>query len=44
MYAVLGKRRARVMREELREGSGLFSILAFMPAQVGLCNLKLPEE
>jgi len=32
-YAVLGKRRSRVMREELREGSGLFSILAFMPAQ-----------
>jgi ribosome assembly protein 1 len=32
-YAVLGKRRARVMREELREGSNLFSILAFLPAQ-----------
>ena len=32
-YAVLGRRRSRVMREELREGSGLFSILAFMPAQ-----------
>ncbi|CAK0786123.1 hypothetical protein CVIRNUC_009336 [Coccomyxa viridis] len=32
-YAVLGKRRSRVVREELREGSGLFSILAFMPAQ-----------
>ncbi|CAL8464184.1 g3719 [Coccomyxa elongata] len=32
-YAVLGKRRARVVREELREGSDLFSILAYMPAQ-----------
>ena len=32
-YAVLGKRRARVVREELREGSNLFSILAYMPAQ-----------
>lgn len=32
-YAVLGKRRARVVREELREGSNLFSILAFLPAQ-----------
>jgi hypothetical protein len=41
---VLGKRRARVLREELREGSDLFSILAFMPAQVGLCDLNLPEE
>lgn len=30
---MLGKRRSRVVREELREGSGLFSILAFMPAQ-----------
>ena len=43
-YAVLGKRRARVLREELREGSDLFSILAFMPAQVVLCDLNLPEE
>lgn len=32
-YAVLGRRRARVMREELREGSALFSILAYLPAQ-----------
>ncbi len=30
---MLGKRRARVVREELREGSDLFSILAYMPAQ-----------
>ena len=32
-YAVLGRRRARVVREELREGSGTFSVLAHMPAQ-----------
>lgn len=32
-YAVLGRRRARVIREELREGSDLFSILAYLPAQ-----------
>ena len=30
---MLGKRRARVVREELREGSGLFAILAHLPAQ-----------
>jgi translation elongation factor EF-G len=30
---VLGRRRARVVREELREGSGLFAILAHLPAQ-----------
>ena len=32
-YAVLGQRRARILREELREGSGLFSIHAFLPAE-----------
>ena len=32
-YAVLGQRRARVLREELREGSDLFSIHAFLPAE-----------
>lgn len=31
VYAVLGRRRGRVLREELREGSGLFTILAYMP-------------
>ena len=33
VYAVLGRRRARVVREEMREGSDLFSIHAFLPAQ-----------
>ncbi|KAK9824164.1 hypothetical protein WJX72_008216 [[Myrmecia] bisecta] len=33
VYAVLGRRRARVMREEMREGSNLFSIHAYLPAQ-----------
>ena len=32
-YAVLGQRRARVVREELREGSDLFSVHAYLPAQ-----------
>jgi ribosome assembly protein 1 len=32
-YAVLGQRRARILREELREGSNLFSIHAFLPAE-----------
>jgi ribosome assembly protein 1 len=31
-YAVLGRRRARVLREVLHEGSGLFTILAYLPA------------
>lgn len=33
VYAVLGRRRARVVLEEIREGSDLFSIHAFLPAQ-----------
>lgn len=33
VYAVLGKRRAKVLREELREGSGLFAILAHLPVE-----------
>ena len=33
MYAVLGRRRARIVREELREGSGHFSVHAFLPMQ-----------
>lgn len=33
VYAVLGRRRARVVREEMREGSDLFSIHAYLPAQ-----------
>ena len=32
-YAVLGQRRARILSEVLREGSGLFSIHAFLPAE-----------
>ena len=32
-YAVLGQRRARILREELREGSNLFTIHAFLPAE-----------
>ena len=30
---MLGRRRARVVREEMREGSDLFSIHAYLPAQ-----------
>lgn len=33
VYAVLGRRRARVLREELREGSDLFTIHAYLPAE-----------
>eukprot|EP00889_Picochlorum_renovo_P003130 jgi/Picre1/30160/NNA_005529.t1 len=33
VYAVLGRRRAKVLREELREGSGLFVILAHLPVE-----------
>jgi len=33
VYAVLGRRRARILREELREGSGLFSILSHLPVE-----------
>ena len=33
VYAVLGRRRARVLREELKEGSGLFVILAHLPVE-----------
>ena len=33
VYAVLGRRRARIVREELREGSGHFSVHAFLPMQ-----------
>jgi ribosome assembly protein 1 len=32
VYAALGRRRARVLREDLREGAGVFSILAHLPA------------
>lgn len=30
---MLGQRRARILREELREGSNLFTIHAFLPAE-----------
>ena len=33
VYAVLGRRRSRVLREELREGSDLFTIHAYLPAE-----------
>ena len=33
VYAVLGRRRARILREEMREGSDLFSIHAYLPAE-----------
>ena len=40
VYAVLGRRRARVVREEMREGSDLFSIHASLPAEAsfGVAN------
>ena len=33
VYAVLGRRRARILREEMREGSDLFTVHAYMPAE-----------
>ena len=33
VYAVLGRRRAKILQEELREGSGLFVILAHLPVE-----------
>ncbi|KAJ7560383.1 hypothetical protein O6H91_04G126800 [Diphasiastrum complanatum] len=30
-YAVLGKRRAHILKEEMREGTGMFTVHAFMP-------------
>ena len=33
VYAVLGRRRARVLREEMREGSDVFTIHAYLPAE-----------
>lgn len=32
-YAVLGRRRARILREELREGSGAFAVHAYLPVE-----------
>ncbi|CAM6088803.1 unnamed protein product [Calypogeia fissa] len=31
VYAVLGKRRARVLKEEMKEGTGLFVVHAYLP-------------
>jgi translation elongation factor EF-G len=31
VYAVLGKRRARVLKEEMREGTAMFTVHAHMP-------------
>ncbi|MCO5614569.1 hypothetical protein L7F22_068852 [Adiantum nelumboides] len=31
MYGVLGKRRARVLKEEMREGTDIFTVHAYMP-------------
>ena len=33
VYAVLGRRRAKILREELKEGSGLFIVLAHLPVE-----------
>jgi len=33
VYAVLGRRRARILREELKEGSGLFVVMAHLPVE-----------
>lgn len=33
VYAVLGRRRGRVLREEMREGSDVFNIHAYLPAE-----------
>jgi translation elongation factor EF-G len=33
VYAVLGRRRARILREELREGSGAFLVHAYLPVE-----------
>ncbi|KAL4448964.1 hypothetical protein ABPG77_007681 [Micractinium sp. CCAP 211/92] len=33
VYAVLGRRRARILREEMREGSDLFTVHAYLPAE-----------
>ena len=44
MYAVLGRRRARIVREELREGSGHFSVHAFLPMQARLAHVLGPQE
>lgn len=33
VYAVLGRRRARILREELKEGAGLFVIMAHLPVE-----------
>jgi hypothetical protein len=33
VYAVLGRRRCRILREEMREGSDLFTVHAYLPAE-----------
>ena len=33
VYAVLGRRRARILREEMREGSDMFAVHAYLPAE-----------
>jgi ribosome assembly protein 1 len=33
VYAVLGRRRARILQEELREGSGAFVVHAYLPVE-----------
>ncbi|GLC55413.1 hypothetical protein PLESTB_000984700 [Pleodorina starrii] len=33
MYAVLGRRRARILREEMREGSDTFLVSCYLPAE-----------
>ena len=33
VYAVLGRRRARILREELKEGAGLFVVMAHLPVE-----------
>ena len=41
---MLGRRRARIVREELREGSGHFSVHAFLPMQARLVHVLGPQE
>ncbi|GMH33552.1 hypothetical protein BSKO_01386 [Bryopsis sp. KO-2023] len=33
VYAVLSRRRSRILREEMREGSDLFTVLAYLPVE-----------
>ena len=41
---MLGRRRARIVREELRMGSGHFSVHAFLPMQARLAHVLGLQE